>query len=295
MARYRSVDPSQSFPKLEEQILERWRERDVFHESVRRRRGLPGVRLLRGAADGERPALLAPRPEPRLQGCLPPLQDDARPPGAPQGRLGLPRPAGRAPDRAQARLPPQGRHRALRRRRVQPAVPRVGARVHRRVGAADGADRLLGRHRRRVLHARRRLHRVSLVVAEAGLGEGPALRGPQGRAVLPALWHGPLEPRGRARATRTSRIRRSTSASRSRARRACRSSAGRRRRGRCSRTRRSPSTRMRRLRARPDGRRDADPGRGARRARARRGGGDRRPHDGRRPGRDARTSRRSRT
>ena len=41
VARYRSVDPSQSFPELEEQILERWRERDVFHESVRRREGCP--------------------------------------------------------------------------------------------------------------------------------------------------------------------------------------------------------------------------------------------------------------
>ena len=41
MARYRSVDPSPSFPQLEEQILERWRERDVFHESVRRREGYP--------------------------------------------------------------------------------------------------------------------------------------------------------------------------------------------------------------------------------------------------------------
>ena len=41
MARYRSVDPSQSFPELELQILERWRERDVFHESVRRREGCP--------------------------------------------------------------------------------------------------------------------------------------------------------------------------------------------------------------------------------------------------------------
>ena len=41
MARYRSVDPSQSFPELEQQILERWRERDVFHESVRRRQGRP--------------------------------------------------------------------------------------------------------------------------------------------------------------------------------------------------------------------------------------------------------------
>ena len=41
MAHYRSVDPSQSFPDLELAILERWRERDVFHESVRRREGCP--------------------------------------------------------------------------------------------------------------------------------------------------------------------------------------------------------------------------------------------------------------
>ncbi|HYI81052.1 MAG TPA: isoleucine--tRNA ligase [Thermoleophilaceae bacterium] len=39
MARYEPVDSRQSFPALEEGILERWRERDVFHESVRRREG----------------------------------------------------------------------------------------------------------------------------------------------------------------------------------------------------------------------------------------------------------------
>jgi isoleucyl-tRNA synthetase len=37
----RPVDPRVSFPDLEEQVLERWRERDVFHESVRRRQGAP--------------------------------------------------------------------------------------------------------------------------------------------------------------------------------------------------------------------------------------------------------------
>jgi isoleucyl-tRNA synthetase len=41
MARYEPVDPGQSFPELEERVLERWRERDVFHESVRRREGSP--------------------------------------------------------------------------------------------------------------------------------------------------------------------------------------------------------------------------------------------------------------
>jgi isoleucyl-tRNA synthetase len=39
MARYQPVDSRQSFPALEEEVLERWRERDVFAESVRRREG----------------------------------------------------------------------------------------------------------------------------------------------------------------------------------------------------------------------------------------------------------------
>jgi len=37
--RYPPVDSAQSFPALEEGVLARWRERDVFHESVRRREG----------------------------------------------------------------------------------------------------------------------------------------------------------------------------------------------------------------------------------------------------------------
>jgi len=35
------VDTAQSFPELEQRVLERWRERDVFHESIRRREGAP--------------------------------------------------------------------------------------------------------------------------------------------------------------------------------------------------------------------------------------------------------------
>jgi isoleucyl-tRNA synthetase len=38
---HRPVDPRARFPELEEQVLQRWRERDVFHESVRRRAGAP--------------------------------------------------------------------------------------------------------------------------------------------------------------------------------------------------------------------------------------------------------------
>jgi isoleucyl-tRNA synthetase len=39
VARYQPVDSAQSFPALEQAVLERWRERDVFHESIRSREG----------------------------------------------------------------------------------------------------------------------------------------------------------------------------------------------------------------------------------------------------------------
>ncbi len=41
MAGFRAVDPKQSFPELEERILERWRERDVFRRSLTQREGSP--------------------------------------------------------------------------------------------------------------------------------------------------------------------------------------------------------------------------------------------------------------
>ncbi len=41
MAGFRPVDPKQSFPALEEQVLGRWRERDVFARSLAQREGAP--------------------------------------------------------------------------------------------------------------------------------------------------------------------------------------------------------------------------------------------------------------
>jgi isoleucyl-tRNA synthetase len=38
---HRPVSPQANFPRLEEEVLERWRERDVFAESLRRREGAP--------------------------------------------------------------------------------------------------------------------------------------------------------------------------------------------------------------------------------------------------------------
>jgi isoleucyl-tRNA synthetase len=40
-APHQSVDPQQSFPAMEEATLERWKADDVFHETVRRRKGRP--------------------------------------------------------------------------------------------------------------------------------------------------------------------------------------------------------------------------------------------------------------
>ena len=77
-------------------------------------------------------------------------------------------------------------------------VPRVRLRVPRGLDAADRADRLLGRPRRPLPHARHELHRVGLVGAQAAVGQGPALRGLQGRPVLPARRHVALLARGLA-------------------------------------------------------------------------------------------------
>ena len=82
-------------------------------------RGRGPVRLLRGPADRQRPPGLAPRARARLQGRLPALQDDARPPvhrKAGWDCHGLPV---ELEVEKRARLHSEARHRALRRRRVQ--------------------------------------------------------------------------------------------------------------------------------------------------------------------------------
>ncbi|HEV7460872.1 MAG TPA: class I tRNA ligase family protein, partial [Solirubrobacteraceae bacterium] len=38
---HRAIDPRPDFPRLEDEVLGRWRERDVFRESIRRREGAP--------------------------------------------------------------------------------------------------------------------------------------------------------------------------------------------------------------------------------------------------------------
>ncbi len=193
----RDVDPRRTCPTSSRRSFERWRERDVFQALAAGPRGRAVVGLLRGAPDRQRAAGLPSRPLAGLQGHLSPLPDDARLPRRAQGRLGLPRPAGRDRRRKGARDPAQGRDRGVRDRRLQREVPRVGLHLPRGVGPADRADRLLARPRARLPHAGRDLHRVGLVGAVGDRPAGPALRGQQGRPLLPALRDDPLLARGR--------------------------------------------------------------------------------------------------
>ena len=204
----------------------------------------------------------------------------------PQGRLGLPRPAGRDRGPAAARDREQGADRGIRHRGVQREVPRVGLRVPRGLDEADRADRLLGRPRRSVPHARHQLHRVGLVGAEASCGT----RTCSTRASRSSRTARRTARRSRAtrsrRATRTSRTRASTSATRSPSRR--RAARGRRAArvdddaldARLQRRRgRRPRAHLRALEQRLRARR------GARRPRARRGRDRRGPLQGRGHGR----------
>ena len=194
---YRAVPAQVDLPALEREVLALWRERDTFARSLRADRGRAPLDVLRGPADRQRHARDPPRRGPRLQGRLPPLQDHEGLPRAPQGRLGLPRPAGGAGRREGARLLRQGRHRGVRRRRVQRPLPRVRRAARRRVRVDDRADGLLGGHVHRLPDHGLRLRRGRLVVAQADLRPGPARPGPPGRAVLPALRHRAVRPRAR--------------------------------------------------------------------------------------------------
>ena len=59
-------------------MLERWRERDVFRESVRRREGAEPFVFYEGPPTANGPPGCPPRAGARVQGHLPALQDDAR-------------------------------------------------------------------------------------------------------------------------------------------------------------------------------------------------------------------------
>ena len=182
-------------------MLERWRERDVFARSVEKH----SRESLWSFYEG--PPTANGRPHSghvlsRLQGHLPALPHDDRAPRAAQGGLGLPRAAGRARGREGAGDLLEGRDRGVRDRGVQRALPRVGLPLRGGVEPADRADRVLDRPRRPLRDDGGRLHRVWLVGPAADVGRRAAVRGPQGRALLPALRHRAQLARGRPRLPR---------------------------------------------------------------------------------------------
>ena len=161
--------------------------------------GRAALRLLRGPADRERTPRRPPRAGARLQGHLPALPDHARPLRRSPRGVGLPRPAGGDRGREAPGHLGQAADRGLRDRGVQRALPRVGGRLRRRVGAPDRADRLLDRQRAGLPHDGRGLHRERLVEPRRAVPARPPLPERQGRALLPALRHRSVEPRGRPR------------------------------------------------------------------------------------------------
>jgi hypothetical protein len=131
-----------------------------------------------------------------------------------QGRLGHARPARRGRGREGARHPRQGRDRGLRRRALHPPLHRVGVPLHRRVGEAHRAHRLLGRPRRRPTSPTTRATSRACGGRSRALQEGPALPGPQGGLVVGPGRHRALGGRGRPGLQDRRRSRRSSCASR---------------------------------------------------------------------------------
>ena len=246
---YRPVPPQVDLPAVDHEVLALWRERDVFARSLAATEGRPALGVQRGPADRQRHARHAPRRGARVQGRVPALQDDEGLPRPPQGRLGLPRAARRARRREGARLLRQEGHRGLRHRRVQRALPRLGAAPRRRVRRPDRAHGLLGRHGRRLLDdGRRTTSRACGGRSSRSSTRACSSRTTASRRTAPAAAPGCPTTSSR-RATRPSSTRRSTCASPSPAARwssgtpGSRCWSGRRRRGRWCPTPRSRSTR----------------------------------------------------
>ena len=147
--------------------LERWAAEHTFESVQAARRDAAALRLLGGTAHGQRPPGHPPRARAHAQGHRLPLPDHARPARRPQGRLGHPRPAGRARGREGARHQRQAADRGVRRRGLQPTLPRVGLDLPRGVGEALRAHRLLARLRAPLRHLRAAVRRLGLVPAGA--------------------------------------------------------------------------------------------------------------------------------
>ena len=273
----RPVDPSQSFPELEQQVLERWRERDVFAESLRRREGAEPWVFYEGppTANGR----------PGTHHVLARVFKDIYPRFKTMRGYYVERKGGWDCHGLPVEIAVEQELGISTKAEIEEyGIAEFNAKcresvfdVPRGLGPADRADRLLGRPRRRLPHARHRATWSRVWWALKTIWDkGLLYEGHKVVPVLPALRHRAVQPRGRARLPRRrrpERLRALPGARRRRAARARRRAARldddavdarlqRRRRGRPG-----PDLRARERRRR----RRARARRGARRARARRG------------------------
>ena len=215
VSEYRPVPPRSTCPPSSTRCSTSGASSETFAQVPGAAADAPALDVLRGPADRERQARHPPRRGPGLQGRLPAVQDHAGLPRRPQGRLGLPRPAGRARRREGARLHRQA---ATSRRTASPSSTRkCRESVLRHVDAFEEMTERMGYWvdiDRPLPDDGPGLRRVGLVVAQADLRQGPAGRGLPRRAVLPALRHRRCPTTSWRRATRRSPTRRSTSGSR---------------------------------------------------------------------------------
>ena len=183
---------------MEREILALWHERRHLPTFARTDRRRSALDLLRGPADRQRQARHAPRRGPGLQGRLPALQDHAGLPGRPQGRLGLPGTARRGGGREGAR--PLGQAARSRSTASRSSTRSAGSRCSAHVDEFEEMTERMA-YWVDMSQAYRTMdpsvHRERVVVAEADLRQGPALRGAPHHAVLPPLRDRPVRPRAR--------------------------------------------------------------------------------------------------
>lgn len=137
---YKGLD----LPGLAADVLKEWDAQDTFHKSISTREGHPTFVFYEGPPLSQRHAGHPSRHGPHDQGYLLPLQDAARLPRSPQGRMGHARTACRVRRRKETRHH-QGGHRAHNLHRgVQPRLPRGGDGVHGACGKNSRAKWVIG-------------------------------------------------------------------------------------------------------------------------------------------------------
>ena len=245
MPGFHPVDTKQSFPELEERVLERWRERDVFARSLANREGAEVWSFYEGppTANGR----------PGSHHVLSRVFKDVYPRYRTMSGYRVPRKAGWDCHGLPVEIEVEKELGISSKQEIEEyGIDKFNARCRESVFEyVEEWNRLTERIGFWIdlddpyVTLDDDLHRVGLVVAAPALGRAAPLRGPQGRPLLPALRHGALLARGGARLSGRSgplHIREDSAHRRRTAGRPpSRYWSGRRLPGRCPATRRSPS------------------------------------------------------